>query len=85
MLGIVPLVEHAKESFSTVVVPVGFELGPIDLSLHIKFDSIFVAGINLGLVMMPVFYAISGAISGLVLSLLFNLFGRTISVRVTTT
>jgi hypothetical protein len=73
------------EPVNTVEVPVGFVLGPIDLSLHLKFGSSAVAGINLGLLLMPVLFAISGAISGLVLALLFNLIGRTLSVRVTTT
>lgn len=84
MLGVVPVVQHAMQSFNSVEVPVGFELGPIDVSLHLKFESIFVAGINLGFILLPVLYAISGAITGFVLALLFNLIGRTLSVRVTT-
>src|SRR5215467_13006659 len=76
-LGVVPLVQHAMESLNTVNVPVGLVLGPIDVSLHVKFESISVAGINLGLLLTPVLYAISGAITGFVLALLFNLTGRT--------
>lgn len=85
MLGVVPLVRYAMESVNTVEVPVGFVLGPIDLSFHLKFGSSAVAGINLGLLLMPVLCALSGAISGFVLALLFNLIGRTLSVRVATT
>jgi hypothetical protein len=84
MLGVVPLVQHAMESVNTFEVPVGFVLGPIDLSLHLKFGSSAVAGINLGLVLMPILSAICGAITGFVLAVLFNLIGRTLSVRVTT-
>jgi hypothetical protein len=84
MLGVVPLVQHAMESFTTVEVPVGFVLGPIDLSLHVKFEGLSVAGTNVGLLLMPVLFAISGAISGFVLALLFNLIGRILQVRVTT-
>ena len=84
ILGVVTLVQHAMGSFQSVMVPVGFTMGPVDVSLHVKFDSTFVAGINLGLLLTPVLLAISGAISGFVLALLFNLFGRTLSVRVTT-
>ena len=84
MLGVVPLVQHAMESVNAVEIPVGFVLGPIDLSLHLKFGSSAIAGINLGLLLMPALFAISGAISGFVVALLFNLIGRTLSVRVTT-
>jgi hypothetical protein len=84
MLGVVPLVQHAMESVNTVDVPVGFMMGPVDLSLHLKFGSSAIAGINLGLLLTPVLFAISGAISGFMLALLFNLIGRTLSVRVTT-
>jgi len=84
ILGAVPLVQHAMGSFNTAYVPVGLVLGPIDVSLHLKFESISVAGINLGLLLTPALYAVSGALTGFVLASLFNLIGRILRVRVTT-
>ena len=84
ILGVVFLVQHAVESVNTVEVPVGFVLGPIDFSIHVKFESLSVAGINVGFLLTPILFAISGAISGFVLAVLFNLIGRIFQVRVTT-
>lgn len=73
------------QSYKSVEVPVGFVLGPIDVSLHLKFEGISAGGTNLGFLLMPVLFAISGAIIGCVLALMFNLIGRTFAVRVKTT
>jgi len=84
VLGVVFLVQQAMESVNTVEVPVGFVLAPIDFSVHVKFNNLAVDGINVGFLLTPILFAISGAISGFVLGLLFNLFGRILQVRVTT-
>jgi hypothetical protein len=72
------------ESYKSVEVPVGVLLGPFDISLRLKFEGFSAAGTNLGFLLMPVLFGISGAITGCVLGLLFNLIGRTLYVRVKT-
>jgi len=83
LLAIYPVAQHLMEPYKLVEVPVGFLMGPFRLSLDLRFENT-ASGINIGFVLMPFLYAISGAITGCVLALIFNLFGRALSVRVKT-